>query len=123
MGKDILDEIASTGVIEDETEWNSIESALLKKQTFMSHPILFESSDDLIWAEPERFQTEDLQAEEENSRDTEVEELKAKNSQAGKENSNTWRGDKGGSKADVVEARGTIGKEKRSPLVEKTFHN
>ncbi len=89
MGKDILDEVASIGVIEDETEWNSIESALLKKQTFMPHPILFESSDDFIWAEPARFQIEDLQAEEENSRDTEAEELRAKNLQAGKESSNT----------------------------------
>jgi hypothetical protein len=88
-GKDILDEIASIGVIEDEIEWNSIESALLKKQTFMPHPILFESSDDLIWAEPERFQTKDLQAEEENSRDTEAEELKAKNLHDGKESSDT----------------------------------
>ncbi|MBW4443309.1 MAG: type V CRISPR-associated protein Cas12k [Plectolyngbya sp. WJT66-NPBG17] len=89
VGKDILDEVASIGVIEDETEWNSIESALLKKQTFMPHPILFESSDDFIWAEPARFQIEDLQAEEENSRDTEIEELKAKNLQAEKESSNT----------------------------------
>jgi hypothetical protein len=89
VGKDILDEVASIGVIEDETEWNSIESALLKKQTLMPHPILFESSDDFIWAKPERFQMEDLQAEEGNSRDTEAEELRAKNLRAGKESSNT----------------------------------
>ncbi|MBD2067459.1 hypothetical protein H6F93_07925 [Leptolyngbya sp. FACHB-671] len=89
VGKDILDEIASIGVVEDETEWNSIESALLKKQTFLPHPILFESSDDLIWAEPERFQIKDIQSDEENSRDTEIEGLQAENLQAGKENSNT----------------------------------
>jgi len=86
VGKDILDEITSIGVVEDEAEWNSIESALLKKQTFMPHPILFESSDDLIWAESEGFEEEGLQAEE-NFRDTE--DLKAKDLQARKSTSNT----------------------------------
>lgn len=52
--KDILDEIQSIGVLEDEAEWNLVESALLKQQTFMPHPILFHSSDDLIWFEHQR---------------------------------------------------------------------
>jgi protein involved in ribonucleotide reduction len=49
VGKDILDEIKSIGTVKNEIEWNLVESALLKQQTFLPHPILFESSDDLIW--------------------------------------------------------------------------
>jgi hypothetical protein len=54
VGRNVLDEIQSIGVVEDEAEWNLVESALLKQQTFLPHPILFHSSDDLIWFEHER---------------------------------------------------------------------
>ncbi|AFY95134.1 type V CRISPR-associated protein Cas12k [Chamaesiphon minutus] len=84
-GRDIFGEIASIDV--RETEWNSIESALLKQQTFMPHPILFESSDDLIWAEPEKFQLKDLQVEAGKSGSTELDEFQNENFQGEQANS------------------------------------
>jgi hypothetical protein len=63
VNKDILEEVQLIGVVEDETKWNSIESALLKQQKFMPHPILFHSSDDLIWSESKKFVSEDSQPE------------------------------------------------------------
>ena len=54
VDKNVLDEIQLIGVVEDEAEWNLVESALIKQQTFLPHPILFRSSDDLIWFERER---------------------------------------------------------------------
>jgi len=65
VGDGILDEIKSIGVVEDEAEWNLVESALLKQQTFLPHPILFHSSDDLIWFEHERPPSQDSTTEDE----------------------------------------------------------
>ncbi|MBW4692632.1 MAG: type V CRISPR-associated protein Cas12k [Lyngbya sp. HA4199-MV5] len=65
VGDGILDEIKSIGVVEDEAEWNLVESALLKQQTFLPHPMLFHSSDDLIWFEHERPPSQDSTTEDE----------------------------------------------------------
>lgn len=50
IGNEFLDNLEAFGIPESETEWFSLQSALLREHNFLPYPIRFGSSDDLSWS-------------------------------------------------------------------------
>jgi hypothetical protein len=50
LGNDFIDNLKAFGIPESEVEWFSLQSALIGEHNFLPYPILFGSSDDLIWS-------------------------------------------------------------------------
>jgi len=50
LGNEFIDNLKAFGIPESETEWFFLQSAILGEHNFLPYPILFGSSDDLIWS-------------------------------------------------------------------------